>query len=244
MSLSGQVALVTGASRGIGREIACSLAVQGAKVVVNYNGNEKKAAEVVEEIKSLGGEAISYQCNVSEFEACKNMVAEVVKNFGRIDLLVNNAGITKDGLVLAMKEADFDCVIDTNLKGSFVMCKHVSKVMLKQRSGKIINISSVSGVLGNAGQANYSASKAGVIGLTKALARELASRNITVNAIAPGFIETDMTDALTEAQKTAFCEQILLKRMGSTKDIAQAVLFLAKSDYITGQVLCVDGGMA
>ncbi len=242
--LEGKVALVTGASRGIGRSIALKLAEQKAKVVVNYNGSADKANEVVEEIKSLGGEAIAYQCNVSDFAACETMIKDVVKEFGRIDLLVNNAGITKDNLILGMKEEEFDSVLDINLKGTFCTCKHISKVMLKQKSGKIINISSVSGVLGNAGQANYSASKAGVIGLTKSLARELASRNILVNAIAPGFIETDMTSHFAEGMKEALCEQILLKRMGQAEDIANTVLFLANSDYITGQVINVDGGMA
>lgn len=244
--LNGKVALITGASRGIGREIALTLAGYGAKVIVNYNGSKEKAEEVVSTIVAQGGEAVAVQCSVADFEACGKMIEDMLAQFGRIDILVNNAGITKDNLIMKMTEEDFDSVIDTNLKGTFNTIKHMYRPFLKQRYGKIINLSSVSGVLGNAGQANYAASKAGVIGLTKAVAKELASRNITVNAVAPGYIDTDMTHAMSDAAKEATVAQIPLKRVGSTKDIAEAVAFLAsdKASYITGQVLSVDGGMA
>lgn len=242
----GKVALVTGSSRGLGREIAITLAQQGAKVVVNYNGSKDRADEVVGLITNGGGEAISYQCNVSDFQAVEIMIKEVIAQFGKIDILVNSAGITKDNLIVKMKEEDFDQVIDINLKGTFNTIRHVSRQMLKQRAGKIINITSVSGVLGNIGQANYSASKAGVIGLTKTMARELASRGINVNAVAPGFIETDMTAMYNEEQKTMFVDQIPLKRFGQAKEVAQVVSFLAseQSSYITGQIIHIDGGMA
>lgn len=244
--LSGKVAIVTGASRGIGREVAVTLAGYGATVIVNYNGSEDKAQEVVKEIEEAGGQAKAMQCSVSDFEACGAMINSVLEEYGHVDILVNNAGITKDNLVMKMTEGDFDSVIDTNLKGSFNTIKHLYRAFLKQRSGHIINMTSVSGVLGNAGQANYSASKAGVIGLTKAMARELASRGITVNAVAPGFIDTDMTKAMPESAKEAVLGQIPLKRVGSPVDIAETVAFLAsdKASYITGQVICVDGGMA
>lgn len=244
--LTDKVALVTGAGRGIGKEIAKTLAENGAFVIVNYNGSKSAAEETVAEIKAAGGNALAYGCNVSDYEACGNMVEELVKEYKHIDILVNNAGITRDGLLMRMSSEDFDDVIATNLKGSFNTIRHLSRQFLKQRAGKIINISSVSGVLGNAGQANYSASKAGVIGLTKSVAKELASRGINVNAVAPGYVTTDMTDAMPEAAKEAILSQIPLQRAGSTKDIANAVLFLAsaQSDYITGQVLSVDGGMA
>ncbi|RDU23315.1 3-oxoacyl-[acyl-carrier-protein] reductase [Anaerosacchariphilus polymeriproducens] len=242
----GKVALITGASRGLGREIALTLAQQGAKVVVNYNGSKDKAEEVVEKITNNGGEAISYQCNVSDFQAVEIMVKEVIAKFGRVDILVNSAGITKDNLIVKMKEEDFDQVIDINLKGTFNTIKHVSRQMLKQRAGKIINITSVSGVLGNIGQANYSASKAGVIGLTKTMARELASRGINVNAVAPGFIETEMTAVYDESQIAMFVEQIPFKRLGKPDEVAQVVSFLAseQASYITGQIIHIDGGMA
>ena len=243
MNLTGKVTLVTGASRGIGRQIALTLAGYGATVIVNYNGSAAKAEEVVNEITANGGMAESMQCSVSDFEKSKEMIDGIVKKYGR---LVNNAGITKDNLIRKMSEDDFDAVIATNLKGAFNCIKHVSRQMLKQRGGRIINISSVSGVMGNAGQANYCASKAGIIGLTKSVARELGSRGITANAVAPGFIRTEMTDVLQEDVKKAMGEQIPLKRFGETKDIAEAVAFLASDEaaYITGQVLQVDGGMA
>jgi 3-oxoacyl-[acyl-carrier protein] reductase len=244
--LTGKVALVTGAGRGIGREIALTLAGYGADVIVNYNGSKEKAEEVVAQIEAMGRKAKAVQCSVADFESCGQMITDMLVEFGHIDILVNNAGITRDNLVIKMTEDDFDAVIDTNLKGTFNTIKHMYRPFLKQKAGRIINLSSVSGVLGNAGQANYSASKAGVIGLTKSLARELASRSITVNAVAPGFIDTDMTQAMTDTAKAATLEQIPLKRVGTPKDIAEAVAFLAsdKASYITGQVLSVDGGMA
>ena len=243
--LNGKVALVTGASRGIGAEIAKTLARDGAFVIVNYNGSKERADAVVAEIQAAGGDAVAYQCNVSDYEACGEMIQELIADYGHIDILVNNAGVTKDGLLMKMSEADFDVVIDTNLKGSFNTIRHMSRYFLKQRAGHIINISSVSGVMGNAGQANYSASKAGVIGLTKSVARELASRGITCNAVAPGFIDTEMTDAMPESAKEQVKAQIPLQRTGSTKDIAETVAFLAsdRAGYITGQVISVDGGM-
>ncbi len=244
--LAGKVALVTGAGRGIGRAIALSLAAQGAVVLVNYNGSRERALEVVAEIEKNGGSAEAVCCNVSDFEACGSMVEEIVKKYSRVDILVNNAGITRDNLLARMTEAEFDEVIATNLKGAFNTIRHLSRQFLKQRSGRIINISSVSGVIGNAGQANYSASKAGVIGLTKSAARELASRGICVNAVAPGFVDTEMTQAMPVKTREAAVAMVPMGRMGSVDDIARAVVFLAGSgaDYITGQVLCVDGGMA
>lgn len=244
--LNGKVALVTGAGRGIGRAIALALAEKGAFVVVNYNGSEEKAMETVSAIKEAGGEAAIYGCNVSDFTACGEMITSLVKEYGHIDILVNNAGITRDNLLMKMSEEDFDQVIDVNLKGCFNTMRHLSRQLLKQRGGKIINISSVTGVMGNAGQANYCASKAGIIGLTKSAARELGSRGITVNAVAPGFIETEMTAALPDSLKETMKEQILLKRTGTAGEVAQVVAFLASeaADYITGQVISVDGGMA
>lgn len=246
MKLEQQIALVTGAGRGIGKAIAKALAAEGAMVIVNYHGSEQKAAETVREIEEAGGRAIALRCNISDFNACKEMIDKVVSEQGRLDILVNNAGITRDGLLMKMSEEDFDSVIDTNLKGAFNCIRHAARQMIKQRGGRVINISSVSGVLGNAGQANYSASKAGIIGLTKAAARELASRGITVNAIAPGFITTDMTDVLSESIKTSVTETIPMKKFGRPEDVAQTALFLASQEagYITGQVICVDGGMA
>ena len=243
--LSGKVAIVTGASRGIGRETALTLAGYGATVIVNYCGSKDKAEAVVEEITAAGGTAKAYQGDVSDFDVAKEMITSVKKEFGSIDILVNNAGITKDNLIMKMSEEEFDKVIEVNLKGAFNCMKHVSRIMLKQRSGHIINMSSVSGVMGNAGQVNYCASKAGIIGMTKSLARELGSRGITVNAIAPGFIETEMTDVLPEDVKENLLTSIPLKRMGQTKDIAETVAFLAsdKAAYITGQTISVDGGM-
>ncbi len=244
--LENKVALVTGASRGIGKEIALSLAKEGAAVILNYNGSKEKAESAAEEIRAAGGKAETYQCNVSDFEACGAMIQDLIKQYGKIDILVNNAGITRDGLLMKMSEEDFDAVLGTNLKGAFNTIRHMSRYFLKQKCGKIINISSVSGILGNAGQANYSASKAGVIGLTKSVARELASRGINVNAIAPGFIATDMVEAMTEDAKAKMTDAIPLKRIGITKDIANMAVFLASdaSDYITGQVFAVDGGMS
>ena len=243
--LKNKVALVTGAGRGIGRAIAIELAKEGAEVIVNYNGSEERAKEVKQTIEENGGKASIYKCNVSDFEACEAMIKDVVKEYGHLDILVNNAGITKDGLIMKMKEEDFDSVLNVNLKGTFNTIRHSARQMLKQRSGKIINISSVSGILGNAGQANYAASKAGVIGLTKTMARELGSRGITVNAIAPGFVDTEMTEILSEELKENACKQIILGRFGKPEDIANTAVFLAsdKADYITGQVISVDGGM-
>lgn len=243
--LTGKVALVTGASRGIGRQIALTLAEYGAAVIVNYNGSRERAEEVVAEITDKGGSAVAYQCSVSDYEACGTMITELLARFGHIDILVNNAGITRDNLVMKMTPEDFDAVIDTNLKGTFYTIKHMYRAFLKQRAGRIINLTSVSGLLGNAGQANYAASKAGVVGLTKSMARELASRNITVNAVAPGFIDTEMTQSMTETAREATLQQIPLKRMGVPEDIAQTVAFLAsdRAGYITGQTISVDGGM-
>ena len=244
--LEGKIALVTGASRGIGREIAKTLARENAMVIINYNGSSERAREAEQEIISQGGKAVTYQCNVSDYSAVEQMVKDLVKEYGHIDILVNNAGITRDNLIMKMSEEDFDRVIETNLKGTFNTIRHLARQMLKQRSGKIINISSVSGVLGNAGQANYAASKAGVIGLTKTMARELASRGINVNAIAPGFIETEMTEVLSDAVKESVTAQIPFKRFGQARDIAEAAVFLAsdRAEYITGQVIHIDGGMA
>ena len=243
--LENKVALVTGAGRGIGRAIAIALAKEGAEVVVNYNGSEERAKEVKQTIEENGGKASIYKCNVSDFEACEAMIKDIVKEHGRLDILVNNAGITKDGLIMKMKDEDFDSVLNVNLKGTFNTIRHSARQMLRQKSGKIINISSVSGILGNAGQANYAASKAGVIGLTKTMARELGSRGITVNAIAPGFVDTEMTGVLSEEIRENACRQIILGRFGKPEDIANVAVFLAsdKADYITGQVISVDGGM-
>ncbi|MEK3887009.1 3-oxoacyl-[acyl-carrier-protein] reductase [Bacillus sp. FSL K6-3431] len=245
MRVEGKSALVTGASRGIGREIAIALAKEGANVLVNYSGSEAKAKEVVDEIIALGRKAIAYQCNVANSEDVKGMVKETINQFGSLDILVNNAGITRDNLLMRMKEDEWDDVINTNLKGVFLCTKAVSRQMMKQRSGRIINIASIVGVIGNPGQANYVAAKAGVIGLTKTAAKELATRGITVNAVAPGFITTDMTDKLDEEVKTAMLKQIPLGKFGDPQDIAKVVSFLASEDgnYLTGQTIHVDGGM-
>ena len=245
MKLIGKTALVTGASRGIGREIALELARQGADVVVNYAGSEAKAYEVVEEIKGLGRESIAIQCDVSNSESVTDMVKETIDHFGKIDILVNNAGITRDNLLMRMKENEWDDVMNINLKGVFLCTKAVTRQMMKQRYGRIINISSVVGVSGNPGQANYVAAKAGVIGLTKTSAKELASRGITVNAIAPGFITTEMTEQLTEEIQNEMLKMIPLAQFGEPKDIANSVVFLASDDsrYITGQTIHVNGGM-
>ena len=243
--LKNKIALITCAGRGIGRAIAIALAKEGAEVVINYNGSEERAKEVKQTIEENGGKASIYKCNVSDFVACEAMIKDIVKEYGHLDILVNNAGITKDGLIMKMKEEDFDSVLNVNLKGTFNTIRHSARQMLKQRSGKIINISSVSGILGNVGQANYAASKAGVIGLTKTMARELGSRGITVNAIAPGFVDTEMTEVLSEEIRENACKQIILGRFGKPEDIANTAVFLAsdKADYITGQVISVDGGM-
>ena len=244
--LSGKVAIVTGASRGIGRETALTLAGYGATVIVNYCGSKDKAEAVVEEIKAAGGNAKAYQGDVSDFDVAKEMITSVKKEFGSIDILVNNAGITRDNLIMKMSEEEFQDVIQTNLAGVFNGIKFVTRPMMKQRQGHIINMASVSGIIGNMGQANYSASKAGVIGLTKATAKELSSRGITVNAVAPGFIATEMTDKLSDAVKEEACKTIPLGAFGTVEDVAEAVVFLAsdRAKYITGQVLCVDGGIA
>ncbi|MBT2687997.1 3-oxoacyl-[acyl-carrier-protein] reductase [Bacillus sp. ISL-47] len=245
MKLEGKAALVTGASRGIGREIALGLAKQGADIAVNYSGSEKRANEVVDEIKALGRNAFAVQCDVSDSESVANMVKETIEKFGKLDILVNNAGITKDNLIMRMKEDEWDDVININLKGVFLCTKAVTRQMMKQRSGRIINISSIVGVSGNPGQANYVAAKSGVIGLTKTSAKELATRGITVNAIAPGFITTDMTDKLNEEVRDQMLKQIPLARFGDPADIANVAVFLASDDsrYMTGQTLHVDGGM-
>ncbi len=243
--LEGKVVVVTGASRGIGRAIALKLADEGAKVVVNYSGSQTKAEEVVAMIQEGGGEAIAVQASVSQTEEVTALMDTAVKTFGSLDILVNNAGITRDNLLMRMKEDEWDDVLDTNLKGVFLCTKAVTRQMMKQRAGRIINISSIVGVAGNAGQANYVAAKAGVIGLTKTTAKELASRNILVNAIAPGFIETEMTDQLPEDIKQGMLTQIPLAKLGQPEDIAKAVVFLASEDanYMTGQTLHIDGGM-
>lgn len=244
--LNGKVAVVTGASRGIGKAVAKKLASQGAVVIINYNGSEDRAKEVKAEIEQDGGKAEIFPCNVSDYAACEVFFKTVIEKFGSVDILVNNAGITKDGLLMKMSEADYDAVLDTNLKGTFNCIRFVARQMIRQKGGRIINMSSVSGVLGNAGQANYSASKAGVIGLTKSAARELAARGITVNAVAPGFIDTEMTAVLSEKVKEGAVAQIPLGKFGEPEDIAEAVAFLVseQAKYITGQVLHVDGGMA
>ena len=243
--LKGKSALVTGASRGIGRAIALELGKQGANVAVNYAGNEAKADEVVQELKALGVEAFKIQADVSNEDQVKAMIKETVSQFGAIDILINNAGITKDNLLMRMKEEEFDDVINTNLKGVFLTTKSIARQMMKQRGGKIVNVSSIVGVSGNPGQANYVAAKSGVIGLTKTTAQEFASRNIQVNAVAPGFIETEMTDVLSEEQKEAMLNLIPLKTFGQAEDVAKVVRFLSSNDadYLTGQTIHVDCGM-
>lgn len=244
--LTGKTALVTGAGRGIGREIALALAREGADVAINYHGSEMAAKETAEEIEAMGRKTVLIRCDVADFGAAEEMVKKTAGELGRLDILVNNAGITRDNLLLRMSEEEYDAVLNTNLKGCFNAIRHAAKFMIKQRSGRIINLSSVSGVMGNAGQANYCASKAGVIGLTKSAARELASRNITVNAIAPGFIETEMTAVLSDSVKESILSQIPMRRLGSTKDVAEMAVFLAseKAGYLTGQVIQINGGMA
>ena len=246
MNFAGKTAVVTGGSRGLGRAVCLELAKGGANVVLCYAGNEAAAKETTAACEALGAKALAVQCDVAKADEVKALMDAAVKEFGRIDILVNNAGITRDGLLMMMKEEDFDAVIAANLKGTFLCMKAVSRIMMKQRYGRIVNLSSVVGLRGNAGQVNYAASKAGVVGMTKSLAKELASRGVTVNAVAPGFIATDMTAAMTDAAKEATLASIPLQRLGAPEDVAHAVAFLASDEaaYITGQVLCVDGGMA
>lgn len=243
--LKDKVAIVTGGTRGIGRAIALKLADQGANIVINYRNSDKEAEELKSILEGKGVKVLTVKCDISNFEDSKNLMDKCKEVFGKIDILVNNAGITKDTLIMRMKEEDFDDVIDVNLKGTFNCAKHASAIMLKQRFGKIINMTSVVGIAGNAGQVNYAASKAGVIGLTKSLAKELGSRGITVNAVAPGFINTDMTASLSEKVKEEASKNIPLKRLGDPEDVANLVGFLASdaANYITGQVINVDGGM-
>ena len=238
-------ALITGATRGIGKQIAITLAKQGYNIALNYRKENEELENTKKEIEEIGVQVIAVKGDVANFEECENFVKQVIERFGQIDVLVNNAGITKDMLLMRMKKEDFEQVIDTNLVGTFNVTKNVVPYMMKARSGRIINISSVVGISGNAGQTNYSASKAGIIGFTKSLAKEIASRNILVNAVAPGFIETNMTDVLKDDVKQEIAKNIPLKRMGTTQDVANAVKFLASDDssYITGQVINVDGGM-
>lgn len=246
MNLTGKTAVVTGGSRGIGRAVCLELAQRGANIVLCYAGSEKRAQETAQACEALGVQAMAVQCDVTDAQAVKSLMKTAVTAFGRIDILVNNAGVTRDGFLLTMKEADYDAVLDTNLKGAFLCIRSVVHTMMRQKYGRIVNLSSVTGLRGNAGQANYAASKAGVIGLTKSAAKELAFKGITVNAVAPGFIVTDMTAAMTEEARTAALSAIPAARLGAAEEVARAVAFLASDDaaYITGQVLAVDGGMA
>lgn len=245
MDYKNKTVIVTGGSRGIGKAVALAFGAKGGNVVVNYTSSETKAMETVEEIKTLGGDAIAVKCNVAVAEDVEGLLKATKEAFGSVDYLVNNAGITRDTLLIRMKEDDWDAVVDTNLKGVFLCTKIIGKAMLKQKSGQIVNMASVVGVMGNAGQANYAASKAGVIGFTKSVAKEFAPRGITVNAVAPGFIRTDMTDVLGDDIKETYSKAIPLQKMGEAEDVANAVMFLCSdmSKYITGQVLQVDGGM-
>ena len=246
MNFSGKTAIVTGGSRGIGRAVCLELAKGGANVVLCYAGNEGAANDTVAACEALGAKALAVRCNVADAGEVKDLVDTAVKTFGRVDILVNNAGITRDGLLMTMKEEDFDAVVATNLRGTFLAMRAVARPMMRQRYGRIVNLSSVVGLRGNAGQVNYAASKAGVVGMTKSLAKELASRNVTVNAVAPGFIETDMTAAMPESAKTATLASIPMQRLGAAEDVARAVAFLVSDEaaYITGQVLAIDGGMS
>ena len=246
MNFSGKTAIVTGGSRGIGRAVCLELAKGGANVVLCYAGNESAANDAVAACEAPGAKALAVRCDVADAGEVKALVDTAVKAFGRVDILVNNAGITRDGLLLTMREKDFDAVVATNLRGTFLCMKAVARPMMRQRYGRIVNLSSVVGLRGNAGQVNYAASKAGVVGMTKSLAKELASRNVTVNAVAPGFIETDMTAAMPESAKTATLAAIPMQRLGAAEDVARAVAFLVSDEaaYITGQVLAIDGGMS
>lgn len=243
--MTGKIALVTGASRGIGKEIAKALAKEGAIVILNYNGSKEKAMKTQEELKAVGAETMLYQADVSNEESVTAMIKEVILKYGRIDILVNNAGITKDNLIMKMSEEDFNQVLQINLTGCFHTCKAVSRIMIKQKYGRIINISSIVGIRGNAGQANYAASKAGIIGLTKSLAKEIGSKGITVNAVAPGFIKTEMTEHLPDTLLAKVEENIPLRRLGEAEEVADLVAFLAsdRASYITGQIIGVDGGL-
>ncbi|WP_195925030.1 3-oxoacyl-[acyl-carrier-protein] reductase [Sarcina ventriculi] len=243
--LKGKNAIITGASRGIGREIALTLAENGANIVINYRNYSNEIEALVKDIEAKGVKIVTVKCDVSNFEEVENLISEAKEKLGSIDILVNNAGITKDGLLMRMKQEDFESVLDVNLKGVFNTTKLITPIMMKQRTGKIINISSVVGLVGNAGQCNYAASKAGVIGFSKSIARELAPRGVNINVVAPGYIDTDMTNGLSDKVKESILQTIPMKKMGSTKDVANLVLFLSSglSDYITGQVINVDGGM-
>ena len=243
--LKGKNAISTGASRGIGREIALTLAENGANIVINYRNYNNEIEALVKDIEAKGVKIVTVKCDVSNFEEVENLISEAKEKLGSIDILVNNAGITKDGLLMRMKQEDFESVLDVNLKGVFNTTKLITPIMMKQRTGKIINISSVVGLVGNAGQCNYAASKAGVIGFSKSIARELAPRGVNINVFAPGYIDTDMTNGLSDKVKESILQTIPMKKMGSTKDVANLVLFLSSglSDYITGQVINVDGGM-